>query len=93
MLQLSYDELDDAEENVFLDIAFFFEGENKDHVMRLLDACGFYATIGIETLQDKALVNILKDNKIHMHQLIQEMGWEIVRKDSRIYKSMIGVDD
>ncbi|RZB97691.1 putative WRKY transcription factor 19 [Glycine soja] len=32
-----------------------YRRENKDHVMRLLDACGFYATIGIETLQDKAL--------------------------------------
>lgn len=93
MLQLSYDELDDAEKNIFLDIAFFFEGENKDHVMRLLDACGFYATIGIETLQDKALVTISKDNKIHMHQLIQEMGWEIVRQDSRIYKTLKGVAD
>ncbi|RDX96744.1 putative disease resistance protein, partial [Mucuna pruriens] len=82
VLKLSYDELDDAEKDIFLDIAFFFEGEDKDHVIRLLDACGFYATIGIETLQDKALITISKNNKIQMHQLIQEMGWEIVRQES-----------
>ncbi|XP_027337322.1 disease resistance-like protein DSC1 [Abrus precatorius] len=82
VLRLSYDELDDAEKDIFLDIAFFFEGEDKDHVIRLLDACYLFATSGIETLQDKALVTISKDNKIQMHELIQEMGWEIVRQES-----------
>ncbi|MED6217019.1 hypothetical protein PIB30_013490 [Stylosanthes scabra] len=82
VLKLSYDDLDDAEKDIFLDIAFFFVGETKDHAIRILDACDLYATSGIETLQDKALVTILKDNTIQMHDLIQEMGWEIVRQEA-----------
>ncbi|KAK7349264.1 hypothetical protein VNO77_06497 [Canavalia gladiata] len=57
-------------------------GEDKDHVIRLLDACYLFATSGIEILQDKALITISKENKIQMHELIQEMGWEIVRQES-----------
>ena len=82
VLKLSYDGLHGTEKDIFLDITFFFVGEDKDHVIRLLDACDFYATSGIESLQDKALLTLSKDNRIQMHDLIQEMGWEIVRQEA-----------
>ncbi|XP_027336420.1 disease resistance-like protein DSC1 [Abrus precatorius] len=82
VLKLSYDELDDVEKFIFLDIAFFYKGEDKDTVIRLLDACGFYAASGIDTLIDKALVTISNGNRIQIHDLIQQMGWEIVRQES-----------
>ncbi|XP_057742470.1 disease resistance protein RPV1-like [Arachis stenosperma] len=81
VLKLSYDGLDDSDKNIFLDIAFFFRGENKDNVIRFLDSCGFYGDIGISTLQRKALITIF-GNKIGMHDLIQQMGWEVVRQES-----------
>ncbi|MED6123320.1 hypothetical protein PIB30_047974 [Stylosanthes scabra] len=82
VLKLSYDGLDDSEKNIFLDIAFFFKGEDKDDVIRLLDSCGFFAAIGIDTLIRKALVTISRDNRIQMHDLIEQMGWEIVHQES-----------
>ncbi|XP_057745813.1 disease resistance protein RPV1-like isoform X2 [Arachis stenosperma] len=81
VLKLSYDGLDDLEKNIFLDIAFFFRGEYKDNVISFLDSCGFYGDIGISTLERKALITIF-GNRIGMHDLIQQMGWEVVRRES-----------
>ncbi|KAK7316584.1 hypothetical protein RJT34_00159 [Clitoria ternatea] len=82
VLKLSYDELDCTEQNIFLDIACFLKGESRDHVTNLLEACGFFAAIGIEELLDKSLITISNVNKIEMHDLIQEMGHEIVHQES-----------
>ncbi|KAL6311244.1 hypothetical protein AAG906_005762 [Vitis piasezkii] len=55
--------LDDKEKNIFLDIACFFKGDDKDYVMEILDA-----------LIEKSLITISWNNKLMMHDLIQEMG-------------------
>jgi len=47
-----------------------------------LEACDFFAASGIEVLLDKALVTISYCNRIEMHDLIQEMGREIVDQES-----------
>ncbi|XP_028755597.1 TMV resistance protein N-like [Neltuma alba] len=83
VLKTSYDGLDDVLRDVFLDIAFFYKGEDKDHVIRLLDASNLFAAYGIEGLLDKALISISNDKVIQMHDLIQEMGWEIVRQECK----------
>jgi hypothetical protein len=66
---------------MFLDIAFFFKGENKDFVTRILDAFGFNATSGIEILEDKALITISNNSRIQMHDLLQKMAFDIVQED------------
>ncbi|XP_052195825.1 TMV resistance protein N-like isoform X1 [Diospyros lotus] len=81
VLKLSYDGLDHEEKEIFLDIACFFKWKSKDYAMDILDACGFHADIGIRVLEDKALVTIT-NNKINMHDLIQEMGRHIVNEES-----------
>ncbi|XP_061370296.1 disease resistance protein RPV1-like [Gastrolobium bilobum] len=81
VLQVSYNGLSELNQAIFLDIAFFFKDENKDHVIRILDACDFFATSGIRVLEDKALITISKSNRIEMHDLLQEMGLDIVRKE------------
>ncbi|XP_025634266.1 disease resistance protein RML1B isoform X2 [Arachis hypogaea] len=81
VLKLSYDGLDDSDKNIFLDIAFFFRGEYMDNVISFLDSCGFFGDIGISTLERKALITIF-GNRIGMHDLIQQMGWEVVRRES-----------
>ena len=81
VLQVSFDALDEKEKNLFLDIACFFKGEDKDYAMKILDSCGFFPDIGISVLIDKSLVTIL-DDKLMMHNLLQEMGREIVRRES-----------
>ncbi|NP_001235633.1 TIR-NBS-LRR type disease resistance protein [Glycine max] len=83
VLRFSYDGLHEVEKKAFLDIAFFFEEDDKDYVTRKLDAWGFHGASGVEVLQQKALITI-SDNRIQMHDLIREMGCEIVRQESII---------
>ncbi|XP_019433713.1 PREDICTED: disease resistance protein TAO1-like [Lupinus angustifolius] len=79
VLRVSYDGLDIPQKKLFLDIAFFFLDENKDFTERILNACDFFATSGLEVLEDKALITISSNNRIQMHDLLQEMGLNIVR--------------
>ncbi|XP_061345849.1 disease resistance-like protein DSC1 [Gastrolobium bilobum] len=82
VLGLSYEGLDHEEQNIFLDIACCFKGETKCRITSILDGCGFSTDVGIRCLQDKSLITVSKDNKVQMHDLIQEMGWQIVREES-----------
>ena len=80
VLKRSYDELGRTEKEIFLDVSCFFNGEDKDRVTRILDACKFYPEIGIQVLSDKCLITIF-DNKIWMHDLLQQMGRDFVRQE------------
>ena len=81
MLEISYDELDGDDKYIFLEIACFFKGEDKDLVKQVLDARGFSTQIGITVLLAKSLISI-SNNVIEMHDLIQAMGREIVKRES-----------
>ncbi|KAJ9167204.1 hypothetical protein P3X46_021870 [Hevea brasiliensis] len=81
VLRLSYDGLETEDKEIFLDIACFFKGEDVYFVKRILDGCGFSMDLGINILVDKSLITI-SNNKLWMHDLLQEMGWEIVQKES-----------
>ncbi|XP_016186192.2 TMV resistance protein N-like [Arachis ipaensis] len=82
VLKLSVDELDYHEKIIFLDIVFFFKGKNKDEVSCFLESCKLFGSIGIDSLQDKALITISPLNKIEMHDLIEQTGLEIVFNES-----------
>ena len=77
VLKVSYDGLNDKEKNIFLDIACFFKGEDKNYVMEILDGCSFFSLSGTRALIDRSLITIFS-NKLMMHDLIQEMCREIV---------------
>ncbi|KAL4356748.1 hypothetical protein AHAS_Ahas09G0117700 [Arachis hypogaea] len=79
--ELSYDGLDDEAKQIFLDIACFFKGELVEYVVNLLDSCGLYVAIGMRSLLDRALIAI-SHNCVRMHDLIQELGWDIVCQQS-----------
>ena len=79
MLRVSFDGLDSTEKDLFLDIACFFRGKDSDSVGRILDSCNFSAN-GMKVLKDRSLISIL-DNKIEMHDLMQKMGWEIIKEE------------
>ncbi|TYI03685.1 hypothetical protein ES332_A11G357800v1 [Gossypium tomentosum] len=81
-LRISFDGLEEREKNIFLDIACFFNGEEKDFVMKVLDGCEFFSDIGIDVLIKKSLVKVHEDKYLWMHNLIQEMGRQIVREKS-----------
>ncbi|KAM2397325.1 hypothetical protein EV1_033739 [Malus domestica] len=81
-LKLSYDGLDEFEKRIFLDIACFHKFCEKERVIESLQKCGFVgACIVIEVLIEKSLLSI-SDSYVYMHDLIQEMAWEIVRRES-----------
>ena len=77
-LEISYRGLNEIEQNLFLDIACFFKGEDKNRVAHIE---GFGCEKNIKTLEDKSLIAIL-GGKLWLHDLIQEMGWRIVRRES-----------
>ena len=82
VLRISYDGLEPNEKEIFLDIACFFKGRDREFVERILRACDLHVPIGIKILVDKALIT-LKGNSFYMHDLLQEMGRQIVREESK----------
>ncbi|KAL3747244.1 hypothetical protein ACJRO7_016084 [Eucalyptus globulus] len=81
VLRISFDGLDDYEKDIFLDIACLFKGESRSKVIEILESCDLYPNNGIAILIDKSLVTI-EHGKLEMHDMIQEMGREIVRRES-----------
>ncbi|XP_042960532.1 disease resistance protein RUN1-like isoform X6 [Carya illinoinensis] len=86
ILKISFDGLDDLEQNIFLDIACFFKGHEREYVTKILDSCGFFPDAGIEVLKDKCLISLDQDyigrQYLRMHDLLEDMGKEIVRQES-----------
>lgn len=85
-LKVSYDGLSEMNKSVFLDVAFFHKGKEKKQVIEILDSCRLPGHIGINILIEKSLLTIertpISSNGVEMHDLIQEMAWEIVRRES-----------
>ena len=79
VLQVSYEGLEQDEKEVFLHVACFFNGERKDYVSRILDACGLNPGINIRLLAEKSLITIRND-EIHMHEMLHKLGKQIVRE-------------
>ncbi|GMP80030.1 hypothetical protein CsSME_00035290 [Camellia sinensis var. sinensis] len=80
-LRISFDALDDDKiKDIFFDIAFFFIGMDKDYAITILNGCGFFAEIGISVLISRCLLRISVNNKLMMHDLVRDMGREIIRE-------------
>ncbi|XP_057973796.1 disease resistance-like protein DSC1 [Malania oleifera] len=81
ILRISYDALDDRQKNLFLDIACFFKGNFKEYIIKILESCEYSFPIDISVLVEKSLITI-QGNRVLMHDLLQEMGRDIVRQQS-----------
>ncbi|XAR56233.1 hypothetical protein NMG60_11036622 [Bertholletia excelsa] len=85
VLTKSYDPLDDEEKNLFLDIACFFVGKDKDYTVKALEVeeDDFRTKVSIQNLIRRGLLKVNKDdNKLIMHKLLRDMGREIIRLQS-----------
>ena len=80
-LKVSYDGLEEMENDIFYDISCFFKG-TKDFVVNILDKCSLYPKIGIPILINKSLITMDQYGTISMHDLVQQMGMEIVQQES-----------
>ncbi|KAL4594474.1 hypothetical protein ACB092_12G023500 [Castanea dentata] len=80
ILEIGFDGLEGTEKEIFLHIACFFNMKEKDYIEKILDYLGLYPEIGLKVLIEKSL---LKDygNTYWMHDLLQQMGQEMVRRD------------
>ncbi|KAI7757715.1 hypothetical protein M8C21_021849, partial [Ambrosia artemisiifolia] len=70
------------DKELFKHIACFFVGADRGLTETILNACDINANSGITNLVDKCLLSIEPNNKLMMHQLIQEMGKDLVREES-----------
>ena len=82
ILQISFNGLMDTQKELFLDIACFFKGENKDCIRDVLQSFGYYPDYNIGVLMKKSLITIDENGALGMHDLLQNMGQEIVRRES-----------
>ncbi|KAJ9553719.1 LOW QUALITY PROTEIN: hypothetical protein OSB04_017764 [Centaurea solstitialis] len=80
-LRISFDTLDDDKiKDIFLDIACFFIGMDKDYATDIFEGCGFFPGVGISILIDRCLLKIGQSNKLRMHDLVRDMGREVVKE-------------
>ncbi|PKI44391.1 hypothetical protein CRG98_035222 [Punica granatum] len=56
-------------------------GKKKSNPIHMWDACDFHPTLGLNTLISMALVNIVEDDKLWMHDQLRDLGREIVREE------------
>ncbi|GMY19605.1 TMV resistance protein N-like isoform X2, partial [Fagus crenata] len=82
ILKISFDGLTDTQKQLFLDIACFFKGKDKDCIRDILESCGYYPDYNLDVLVEKYLISINEMGALWMHDLLQEMGKEIVCRES-----------
>ncbi|XP_030936574.1 TMV resistance protein N-like [Quercus lobata] len=61
VLQLSFDELQEIEKEIFLHIAFFSNYINQETIIAILDHLELYPKIGLRVLIDKSLIKLQDD--------------------------------
>ncbi|CAN1194190.1 Disease resistance protein RUN1 [Linum perenne] len=81
VLRRSYDELEDDNKSLFLDIACFFYGISKSLLIK-------YMETRVEDLIGKSLLICTSDETqgeiVGVHSLLREMAWKIVNEEKRI---------
>jgi hypothetical protein len=86
-LKVSYDALSPEARMMFLDIACFMVGQHEHIAMQIFEACKFDYDGGqarfFSSLKDKCLVKLDEDRRIIMHDLLRDMGRQVVKDESR----------
>nr|AFP55562.1 TIR-NBS-LRR [Rosa rugosa] len=83
ILKLSFDGLDEMEKKIFLDIACFRRLYDNESMIEQVHSFDFCPRIIIDVLVEKSLLTISSDNRVGVHDLIHEMGCEIVRQENK----------
>ena len=79
--------MEQPQQEIFLDIACFLKGEEKDFVVDILTSIYCYEPhYDIKRLIDKSLIAVSKDGKLWMHDLIQQMGQKSERSRLLCYE-------
>eukprot|EP00253_Pinus_taeda_P033079 PITA_33079 len=105
-LRISYDALDKEEQQIFLDIACFFIGKDRDAAIRVWHGCNWEGLLGLWKLENRCLVEVDGENCLRMHDHLRDLGrgiaegletiWHVTEKPfvrgvSRSNRSMLQV--
>ncbi|XP_042484783.1 disease resistance protein Roq1-like [Macadamia integrifolia] len=74
ILKASYDGLSYYEQQIFLDIACFFNGMDKNTACLIWEQREFFPKKGINVLYQKSMVKIGNNNELKMHDLLIDLG-------------------
>ncbi|CAI0441507.1 unnamed protein product [Linum tenue] len=81
ILKISYNELTHHEKQIFLDIACYFVGEDKELPIYMWGGCKFHPETAISTLIFRALLKVDEKNRFCMHDHIRDLGRAIVNEE------------
>jgi hypothetical protein len=84
-LMISYNGLSPEASMMFLDIACFMIGQREHIAMQIFEACKFDykgPAPSFCSLKDKCLVKLDEDKRIIMHDLLRDMGRQVVKNQS-----------
>ncbi|KAM0052544.1 putative TIR domain, P-loop containing nucleoside triphosphate hydrolase [Helianthus debilis subsp. tardiflorus] len=83
VLKISFDALpSEKDKELFKHIACLFVGEDRKFTEDILKACGICKPSGIKVLISRCLLTVGSSDKLAMHQLLQDMGRDIVHQES-----------
>ncbi|CAI9284457.1 unnamed protein product [Lactuca saligna] len=80
ILEISYIGLENDYKEIFLNVACLLKGWSKANAIKALESCGFHARNGLRVLEQKSLITVNDDGYLGMHDHIEEMGRNIVRR-------------
>jgi len=55
---------------------------DRNDAIQILNGCGFFADIGMKVLVERSLVTVDNKNKLRMHDLLRDMGRQIIYEES-----------
>eukprot|EP00253_Pinus_taeda_P007627 PITA_07627 len=80
-LKISYDNLDKIEKQIFLDIACFFKGQDKDRAIRFWDGSEWGGWLRLRNLESRCLVEVNDENRLIMHDHLRDLGRHIAETE------------
>eukprot|EP00253_Pinus_taeda_P034590 PITA_34590 len=80
-LKISYDGLDKEQQQIFLDVACFFIGENRDTAIRIWNGSGWDGWLGLRNLENRCLLEIDMIECIRMHDHLRDLGRDVAEKE------------
>eukprot|EP00253_Pinus_taeda_P005227 PITA_05227 len=80
--ELSYNKLNFQEKQIFLDIACYFIGTDKETAIGIWNSSGWRGRKGFQTLQNKCLVELDSFNRIRMHDHVRDLRIEFAESSA-----------
>ncbi|XP_056166858.1 disease resistance protein RPV1-like [Syzygium oleosum] len=83
-LMISFEMLEDAQKEIFLDIACYFIGEEKIHPHYMWKALDISPKVEIFVLSRMSLIKVDGNDRLMMHDLLRDFGRKIVRQENKV---------